>query len=1039
MTSATLWAEISDLIVRNQVTPLADRLVALTEAERGEIGARLPGLVKELRRRVVEQARADSPGDFEELESWEVDGLLDDRAGALVLAGVGCVTGPAAAVTWMTSRDVNRRWADELDVAPVVRVAAARPEAWRLDVAVRLARRIRRPADRFAPLAVALLRDSGATPPDHDPLVAAWLTAPSVAADPLSPLLLPRVFDADGAGRALRDERLDPRPTRWLAAAARDLPRDQALDGCVSRFLRGGDVQDLRFFVRLHQLLAPTAEESASRLRDYLRLLPSAPGTVAEVAAGQVRQAMPLDHADLVEAVEALTFRAEAKMAATGLRWLDQSVKSAPESAGDFLTALTTAYAHSSFDVRNRAAELTLKHAGPFAAHAETILDALPHLGADLGAKVAARFGGETPAGDLTDAKEFPPLPDVPETGRFPEPSLSPDDDVRWVGRERWLAAFVAGAADDRSKVRDELKAQLEQGPYYWRSIETRTDLDLWQLALADELVNPGPGGLPDLPKREPQTVWINCADSHVLRRVTRGEPVPRETAPVPKRSAQRPDYVYADEVIPRSVVITWTTDEGPVKAVAVENGRQLSVVGGVVMVPPGEPTGAAYRPDAHGHAPKDLDHIARELLRLGVNAERVEAMRLLRQVPPPGPDEPLVAVTVFLTPGHSRVLQPEPLHPAEEWRRRHRLPFPDAVPPPLQFLIHRYHELLTALRSGALPPVLLATPTWLDGHLDPDVLVARLELCAAAGVEPLPSDLAQALLRLPRSGHPAAEARAATIDSDAARSVVRWLAGGGLPDPEAGFTWAHRDRGRWVELGDGEPADFTTARLTPVLRAKPTGHPLIDEMLLRQPVDRTFPGDLIGLWSALLPSHREAASVHFLPQLPHGWWSRSALARELAGLVMADGPLGEATAVILAVLLAENAHDDVIPAVLRLAAKGELPAESIGRQMALAIRRTSWLETRPAIAALTELAEAGGHHEVWRMLRAMLPELLPREGQRITVVHAELVAFAADVARWTGARGEIPVIAEFAKSRRGARLIHECRRLHAQLTDTSP
>ncbi len=59
-TPTTLWAEITELVVRNQVTPLADRLIALGDAERGEIAARLPGLVKELRRRVTEGARTAS-------------------------------------------------------------------------------------------------------------------------------------------------------------------------------------------------------------------------------------------------------------------------------------------------------------------------------------------------------------------------------------------------------------------------------------------------------------------------------------------------------------------------------------------------------------------------------------------------------------------------------------------------------------------------------------------------------------------------------------------------------------------------------------------------------------------------------------------------------------------------------------------------------------------------------------------------------------------------------------------------------------------
>ena len=88
---------------------------------------------------------------------------------------------------------------------------------------------------------------------------------------------------------------------------------------------------------------------------------------------------------------------------------------------------------------------------------------------------------------------------------------------------------------------------------------------------------------------------------------------------------------------------------------------------------------------------------------------------------------------------------------------------------------------------------MLLATPTWMTGHLDPDVLVDRLETCAAAGMEPLRADLTQALLRLPRGSHPAAADRAAKIDSAAARTAAGWLAGQGMADPECGLrgpTW---------------------------------------------------------------------------------------------------------------------------------------------------------------------------------------------------------------------------------------------------------
>ncbi|MEV5893217.1 DUF7824 domain-containing protein [Nonomuraea fuscirosea] len=1057
----SLWTEIRDLVARGQVTLLAARLVKLTDAERAELGGRLPGLVKELRHAHAEQVRAAHPDDFDELESWEIGDLIDTAAPALLLTGVAVITGPAAAVTWMTSRDVNRRWAGGIDVVQVCRVAATRPLEWRRDVAVRLARRIRRPGDRIAPLAVALLRESGAAPPDHDPLVAAWLTGPVVARDPLTRVLLPRVFDADGAGRALRDERLEPRPSHWLAAAVRELPRQQVLDGCVSRFLRGGEAQDLRFFVRLHMLLAPTPAESAPRLRDYLRLLPSAPGTVAELAAGQVRAAPPLDHADLVEAVEALTFRAEAKLAVTGLRWLDQALRATPEAAGDFVTALTTAYAHDSFDVRNRAVELSLKHAEAFAGHAEAILDGLRHLAPGLGARLAERLGGQAPAEALPERKEFPPLPEPAEPQPFPEPSLSPGRGEGWAGRERWLAAFVAGAAADREELIRRLRFDVEQiQPHVhgWRGKDMRLDPGDWQSALSAELVTPG--SAPERPPVRPQKFWDAANHSVRVRVLTRGEEPDDEPSPrrITVGGFHRPGRYLDDDAPPRAFFITWTSDDGPANAVAHEGGRPVPFAGGRIHLGPAptdaeqppeldedlhdDPRPARTRPralydDSANAMPSHVLSLAYDrMTELGVDPARIRAMLAGGPVPPPAADEPLVQVTVVFVPPRLRSFMPEPLPEHEEWRRRNYLPPPNRVPPPHDFLLHRYAELLAALRDGALPPVLLATPTWMSGHLDPDVLVDRLETCAAAGVEPVPSDLAQALLRLPRGRHQAAAERAAKVDSEAARSAARWLAGDGLADPECGLVWRHMVGATMVEFGDAEPDHFTEVRLRPVLRVTaPTGHRLIDEVLLREPAEWMFDdyNSTIRAWSAILPSHREIVAVNLLPYLLRGHWGTWAAPAEIADLEIAQGPLGEATAVILAFLLVGGVPD-MIPLILRMAAKGELPAEAIGRQLALVLRRT-WLQARPAIAALTELADAGGHHEVWRILRVLLPELLPREGQRANVTHTELVAFAADVAGWTGARGEIPAVAAFTGSRRTSRFAHECRRLHAQLT----
>ncbi|MEV4368302.1 hypothetical protein AB0J71_14625 [Nonomuraea sp. NPDC049637] len=979
--------------------------------------------------------------------SWEVEKLFTGIARALLVAGVGLITGPAAAVTWMTGRDVNRRWGPAIRVDQVCRVAAARPPEWRRDVAVRLARRVRRPADRIAPLALELLRRSGAVPPDHDPLVAAWLFLPTVPDDPLAPVLLPRIFDADGAGRVLREESLQPRPSRWLAAVARKTPREQALDGCVSRFLRGGEQQDLRFFVRLHTLLDPTPAESAARLRDYLRLLPSAPGTVAESAAARVRAAMPLDHADLVEAVDALTFRAEAKLAATGLRWLDQAIRATPETAADFVTALTTAYGHTSFDVRNRAVELTLKHADLLTEHAEAILDAVRELPADLGAKLAGRFGGQTPVEELLEPKEFPPLPEPAQALPFPEPSIFPDGHEPWIDEERWLAAFVTGVADDRAELRRRLAPHVEQAHVaqaggHWRLRDVCLDPGDWRTALAAELVTPG--SVPELPPIQPERFWDRAAHSVRVRAVTRGQEPDQE--PSPRRitlGAHRPGRFLDDDAPLRVFSITWTSDEGPAKAVAREGDREIPFAGGRIRLnepderPVRKRPGVRYDDSVEVMPYHLLDRAYDEMAVLGVDPVRIAAMRLGEPVPPPGPDEPLAQVTVVFVPPRRRSYLPQALSEQDEWRRRNRLPRLGRVAPLHDFLLHRYAELAAALRAGALPPVLLATPTWTSGHLDPDVLVGRLETCAAAGVEPLPADLAQALLRLPRGRHPAAAERAAKVESEAARSAARWLAGDGMADPECGHVWRHMVGASMVEFGDGEPEHFTEVRLRPVLRVTaPTGLRLIDEVVLREPVERAGgeSGHTLGAWPAVLPSHREVVAVNFLPYLLHGHhWGAWTAPAEITRLELAQGPMGESTALILAFLLAGGVPG-MIPLALRLAARGELPAEEIGRRLALVLRRT-WQETTPAIAALTRLAEAGGHHEVWRVMRALLPVMLPGEGRRVTVSHTRLVAFATDVALWTGARGEIPVVAEFAGSRRTTRFAHACRRLHAQLT----
>ncbi|MFI6920247.1 hypothetical protein ACIBIZ_09845 [Nonomuraea spiralis] len=856
------WQDIRRLVGMRALKDLADRVLALTDDERADAADRLPGLLDEARRTTT--SRAEPPAPESPASEVGVSGLgqagVDadwmrglgvrmgvsdsDRVGgfgeALRVVGAGTLPGPAAVAAWLGRREFVPRWGTPPHPAEVICVLAARPVAFQADVAARVARKIRTADDRLAPLALALLRAFGGTPLDHDPLVTAWLAAWPVRPDPLLVPLLPRVFEAEGVGRVLRGERLDPVPTPWLALIKRLLnagrvSREELADGCVRRFLRGGDPADLRFFVRLHELAGPTREEVAVWSRDYLRLLPAAPGPVAELALTQVRRTGPHDDGDVSEAIAALTFRPEAGLARAGLRWLEEEVRRAPARAADLAPALATASGHDSYEVRRRAARIAARHATAFTPAADVLSIEV------LGTEVAA-----------TEV----PVPDpLPVFEPFPEPGFGMGRDG-WVGGERWLAALVAGMAGDREAVRAEVAAEFD-GTYTQLYDHDRwVGADFWIAALAKEVLRPG------------------------------GDPV-------------------------------------------------------------AEP----------------------------------------------------------------------------------RLPEPRHVSPPHLFLLRRLSEVYQALRAGTLPPVLLATPTALNGHLDPEVLVDRLETTVAMGAEPLSADLCQALLRLPRGGHPGAAARAARLGRPAA-VVAAWLDEGGPADPETGVRWSYIEDDTEHLFDEREPVRLTSqVRLVPVLRARPTGHVLIDELLAEPSRWRwNDHGRAMDWWAATLPSHREVVAVNHLPHLVHLWNHPGVQVSHFAELADADGPPGEAFALVVACFVA-GGDVRALPVVLRMAARGELPGEAVGRQLALLVRRASF-QVRPILRALGELAGQGADEPVWRMLTGLLPGLLPGPGERPTVTHSDAVALAADVAGRVGARGAIPVVSAHAASGRDTRFVRECGRL---------
>jgi hypothetical protein len=960
------WLKVRYLIKEKMTKALADRVLSLDDAERAEVAKQLPGYLKELQTAAVETATArltrthsltdaNDPWMRREARRESLDDLRE-YGPALLVAGAGTIAGPSAATAWLTRRDLlpTPVWRWDPVPAPdrhLLRVIASRPAEWQAEVTRRIAAKVRGADDRtITPLAFALLRSTGAEPPQHEPLVLAWLSAGlsddwrpggvsgdrrlgAVSADdPLTPALLPRIFETEGAGRLLRDERISPAPSQMFALigellAEGALAREELLDGCVSRFLRGGDATALRFFVRLHTMLDPSPEESAGRARDYLRLLPAAPGPVADLALAQLRRTGPHDAADVAEGVEALVFRAEIKLARAGLAWLDQHVRRTPADAPDLAPALATAFGHANHDIQERAAKLAVKHQAALGPVADVLADAVPLLPADLGPQVSAIFGGETTAAGPGFA--LATLPDVAAPDPFPVPEPRAEfwprfQEELWhlhdpVPIEQWLAAFVEDATENRPALRAALEPYSGYSTYgHW---DGNTD---WVVTLAKELGDPGS-----------LTASENAAQ------------------PVPSPASE--NLTQAIGPIVKKVTTYLLGDAES------EDGSRLPLT--------------------------------------GIITQTITNFQNLLSPHSDGAEQ-----------GHPVEERPAP--PAAP-----RLPARRSVSAAQMLRLRRLHEVYTALKAERLPPVLLATPTLITGCLDPIVLVERLERCAVAGVEPLPADLQQALLRLPRGARPDLAERAAKVDLIAAAAVADWLAEGGMADPETGLEWHLKDS--YYQ---------SNAHIVPVLVARPTGHRYIDE-LLRHPSEQ--PSHDGENWSLTLPSHREVVAVNLLRNVgTYAWQPGSELVVALAD---GDGQVGEATALVLAAALCGK-ESGALTALLRMAAKGELPAEAIGRHLALLLRHTD-RKVRPALAILSEAAEQGAHEQVWTIMRALLPGFLPGEGERPNVNHSEVIAFAADVAVRTGARGEIPEVTAHAARGRSSRFGRECVRLRDQLS----
>ncbi|MEW1848186.1 DUF6493 family protein, partial [Nonomuraea angiospora] len=220
-------------------------------------------------------------------------------------------------------------------------------------------------------------------------------------------------------------------------------------------------------------------------------------------------------------------------------------------------------------------------------------------------------------------------------------------------------------------------------------------------------------------------------------------------------------------------------------------------------------------------------------------------------------------------------------------------LPVPALRRPPTlggfkQLYFGRAAELARSFEAGDGYPVLLATPTAGSGHVDPEVLLDRLELLEAAGVPALPGDLVQALLRLPRDVPDACVRRAQRLTSEAGRACAAWMRGGGAPDPRVTVHLRKERNGYYLS---GFPA------LRSVVDA-PDDLPEELRPLYRPEARYAF---TLEWWPLAMPSHPEIVAAHMVWMMSICIDSSESQTQALVGLAHADGPLGSAVAHALA------------------------------------------------------------------------------------------------------------------------------------------
>lgn len=369
----------------------------------------------------------------------------------------------------------------------------------------------------------------------------------------------------------------------------------------------------------------------------------------------------------------------------------------------------------------------------------------------------------------------------------------------------------------------------------------------------------------------------------------------------------------------------------------------------------------------------------------------------------------------------------------AAPFGRNGRGSMPGHLAAPHRVLAGRLFETAERLRTP-FPVPYLSRPADARGYVDPAEFVRGLEECAAAGRDPWPLDLEQALLRLPSTIDPEVVARAGRLGTPAGKWAADVMAAGGMPAPDVAVVESV-NRSRW----QAQPIGY---HLLPTVGEVP--EPFADRVLARalcgmdQPIQRFqalawqgFPE--ASSWPLIVPGHRDVIAAHAALNIIHAVDNPRAGLDVLPVLAAADGQAGDGIAVAFAYGLAareavDRAH--AVDGLIVLAARGTdawNPAD-LGRTLSELVRKDVIRTTRLA-ESLRQVVAGGASVAVWAVMAGMIPGL---RGERPAGL-GDLLAVAAESAARSGARQFLPGLEPYL-GKGTSRIAVEARRLETIL-----